>query len=129
VTDDARARGEKTRRAVLGNAHVDASQAKANAYSSDFVDYITENIWGDVWSRPGLELKTRSMIVIAVTAALGRLDELELHLRGSLNTGLSRDEIKELLLQVGAYAGAPAANSAFKIAARIFAEADAKVTP
>jgi 4-carboxymuconolactone decarboxylase len=129
VSDDARARGEKTRRSVLGDAHVDASQAKANAYSRDFVDYITENIWGDVWSRPGLDLKTRSMIVIAVTAALGRLDELELHLRGSLNTGLSRDEIKELLLQVGAYAGAPAANSAFKIAARIFAEADAKVTP
>ena len=113
-------RGLAVRRAVLGDAHVDASMENATDFTRDFQHYLTEN----VWTRPGLERKTRSMLVIAITAALGRLEELELHLRASRNTGVTRDEVKELLLQVGAYAGVPAANTAFKIAAKVYRQID-----
>jgi len=117
-------RGLAVRRAVLGDAHVDASTENATDFTRDFQHYLTENVWGDIWTRPGLERKTRSMLVIAITAALGRLEELELHLRASRNTGVTRDEVKELLLQVGAYAGVPAANTAFKIAAKVYRQID-----
>jgi 4-carboxymuconolactone decarboxylase len=117
-------RGLAVRRAVLGDAHVDASMENATDFTRDFQHYLTENVWGDIWTRPGLERKTRSMLVIAITAALGRLEELELHLRASRNTGVTRDEVKELLLQVGAYAGVPAANTAFKIAAKVYRQID-----
>jgi len=117
-------RGLAVRRAVLGDAHVNASMENATDFTRDFQHYLTENVWGDIWTRPGLERKTRSMLVIAITAALGRLEELELHLRASRNTGVTRDEVKELLLQVGAYAGVPAANTAFKIAAKVYRQID-----
>jgi 4-carboxymuconolactone decarboxylase len=122
-------RGMAVRRAVLGDAHVDASMENATDFTRDFQRYLTENVWGDIWTRPGLERKTRSMLVIAITAALGRLEELELHLRASRNTGVTRDEVKELLLQVGAYAGVPAANTAFKIAAKVYRQIDEERGP
>ena len=122
-------RGMAVRRAVLGDAHVDASMENATDFTRDFQRYLTENVWGDIWTRPGLERKTRSMLVIAITAALGRLEELELHLRASRNTGITRDEVKELLLQVGAYAGVPAANTAFKIAAKVYRQIDEERGP
>ena len=122
-------RGLAVRRAVLGDAHVDASMENATDFTRDFQHYLTENVWGDIWTRPGLERKTRSMLVIAITAALGRLEELELHLRASRNIGVTRDEVKELLLQVGAYAGVPAANTAFKIAAKVYRQIDEEQGP
>jgi 4-carboxymuconolactone decarboxylase len=122
-------RGMAVRRAVLGDAHVDASMENATDFTRDFQRYLTENVWGDIWTRPGLERKTRSMLVIAITAALGRLEELELHLRASRNIGVTRDEVKELLLQVGAYAGVPAANTAFKIAAKVYRQIDEEQGP
>jgi 4-carboxymuconolactone decarboxylase len=115
-------RGLAMRRAVLGDAHVDAALAATTPFTRDFQAYITENVWGDIWTRPGLDTRTRSMLTIAMLAALGRTDELELHLRATPNTGVTLDEVKEILLQVGAYAGVPAANAAFRIAAAVARE-------
>ena len=121
-------RGMAVRRAVLGDRHVDASLEAATDFTRDFQRYLTENVWGEIWTRPGLERKTRSMLTIAITASLGRLEELELHMRASRNTGVSRDEMRELLLHVAAYAGVPAANTAFKIAAKVYRESDAETS-
>ncbi|NNN12453.1 MAG: 3-oxoadipate enol-lactonase [Acidimicrobiaceae bacterium] len=109
-------RGSKIRRMVLGNSFVENSLANANDFSRPLQEMITNFAWGSVWSRPGLDLRSRSIATVAVLAALGRLDELELHVRGALNNGLSEAEISEVLLQVAVYAGIPAANTAFKIA-------------
>lgn len=114
--------GLAVRRATLGEAHVARSMANATPLDAAFQDWITANIWGRVWTRHGLTRHQRSMLVLAVTAAMGKAEEFELHLRGSRNTGVTNDEIAELLLQVGAYAGAPAANSAIKIAKRVLSE-------
>jgi 4-carboxymuconolactone decarboxylase len=115
----------KVRRAVLGDAHVDRSIARRNAFNEEFQDFITRYAWGEVWTRPGLPRHTRSLIVIAITVALGRTEELKLHVRAAASNGVSRDEIKEVLLQCAVYAGVPAANTAFHLAQEVFAEVDA----
>ena len=108
--------GMRVRREVLGDAHVDRAEAGKTAFTADFQDYLTHCAWGEVWTRPGLDRRTRSCITIAMLAALGHLEELKLHLRGALNNGVSVEEIREVLLQAAVYAGVPAANSAFRVA-------------
>jgi 4-carboxymuconolactone decarboxylase len=118
--------GMQTRRAVLGDAWVDRANANIDDFNRDFQAYITESCWNDVWNRPGLPRKTRSIIVLSITIALRHWDEFRLHLGGALNNGLTREEIKEVLLQSAVYAGVPAANHAFKEARAFFAELDGK---
>jgi 4-carboxymuconolactone decarboxylase len=124
MPDESFERGMLVRRAVLGEEHVARAQANATELTRDFQELITRYCWGEVWTRPGLERKTRSMLVIAMTAALGRLEELRLHIRGARNTGVTRDEVREVLLQVAIYAGVPAANSAFAQAVAVYREMD-----
>ena len=118
--DDQRRRdqGMSVRRAVLGDAHVDQATAAATELTADFQDLITRYAWGEIWSRPGLDRRTRSCITLAMLAALGHEEELAMHVRAARRIGLSADEIKEVLLQVAVYAGVPAANRAFKVAQR-----------
>jgi 4-carboxymuconolactone decarboxylase len=113
--------GMKVRREILGDAHVDASLAKRDAFSNDFQDLITRYAWGEIWSRPGLPRQTRSLITIAMLVALNRDEELRMHLRAALKNGVTHDEIREALLQSAIYCGVPAANSAFRIAQEVFA--------
>jgi len=113
--------GMKTRREVLGDAHVDASLAQRDAFSNDFQDFITRYAWGEIWSRPGLPRQTRSLLTIAMLVALHRDEELRMHLRAAIKNGVTRDEIREALLQSAIYCGVPAANSAFRIAQEVFA--------
>jgi 4-carboxymuconolactone decarboxylase len=112
------------RRAVLGDAHVDRAEANKTAFDADFQQFITETAWGSVWTRPGLDRKTRHLITIAMLAALGKENELALHIRATRQTGVTPDEVKEVLLQVAVYAGIPAANTAVAIAKKIYAELD-----
>lgn len=122
--DDAAAKGMAVRTAVLGVAHVARATAKATPFDSDFQRYITEHVWGTIWTREGLDRRTRSMLTIAMLAALGHGDELKLHIRATRNTGVDRDTVKEILLQTAVYAGVPAANTAFRIARETYAEMD-----
>ena len=117
--------GMKTRRAVLGDAHVDRSLAKIDAFNDEFQDLITRYAWGEIWTRPGLPRHTRSLLTIGLMVALNRGEELKLHIRAAFNNGVTRDEIKEVLLQCAIYAGVPAANSAFHMAEEVFAQLDA----
>ena len=117
--------GMATRRAVLGNAHVDAANARKTPFDADFQSFITEGAWGSVWSRPGLSKRERSMITIALLAALGHDEEVAMHVRATENTGCSPDDIKEALLHVAVYAGVPAANRAFKVAKEELAKREA----
>jgi 3-oxoadipate enol-lactonase/4-carboxymuconolactone decarboxylase len=117
-----RAAGEAVRREVLGDAHVDRSHASADALTADFQDLITRNAWGEVWTRPGLDRRTRSAITITALVANNHTHELALHLRGALRNGLTPDEIKEILLHTAVYCGAPAANAAFRVAQQVLAE-------
>ena len=117
--------GEKVRRAVLGDAHVDQSLAKRNAFNEPFQDLVTRHAWGEIWSRPGLPRHTRSLLTLAMLVALNRTEELRIHLRGAANNHVTREEIQELLLQTAVYCGVPAANSAFRLAEQVFAEMDA----
>ena len=123
--DDAeRARqGMAIRRAVVGDAHVDRATAAATAFTEPFQDFITRYAWGEIWSRPGLSRAERSIVTLAVLAALQHEDELALHVRAALGNGLSPEQIREVLLQVAVYAGVPAANHAFRVAAQALAEA------
>ncbi|GAN78448.1 4-carboxymuconolactone decarboxylase [Acidisphaera rubrifaciens] len=121
-------KGLEVRRAVLGAEYVDASLARANDFNAAFQQLTTEHAWGDIWTRPGLPRKTRSMLCIAMLTALGRPAELRLHLRGALNNGVTRDEIKEILLQTAIYCGVPASLDAFKVASELFAEMDGAKT-
>lgn len=114
--------GMKIRREVLGDAHVDRAEANKTDFDADFQQFITETAWGSVWSRPGLERKTRHLLTLAMLAALGKENELAMHLRATPNTGVTPAEVKELLLQVAVYAGIPAANSAMAIAKKVYAE-------
>lgn len=111
--------GMRVRRAVLGDAHVDRAQAATTAFDEPFQRFIVETAWGGVWAREGLDRQTRSLITIAVLAALGHHEELALHLRASRNTGATAEQIREALLHVAVYAGVPAANSAFALAKRL----------
>lgn len=117
--------GMQVRRAVLGNAHVDRAQANRTPFTGDFQDLITRYAWGEIWTRPGLPRHTRSLMTICMMVALNREEELKLHLRAASNNGVTRDEIKEALLQTAIYCGVPAANSAFALAQKVFAEMDA----
>ena len=114
--------GMATRRAVLGDAHVDAAVACTTEFTAPFQDFITRVAWGDIWSRPGLDRRTRSAITLAALTALGREGELELHVRAALRNGLSPTEIGEVLLHTSVYAGVPAANRAFAIADEVLRE-------
>ncbi|WP_332685019.1 4-carboxymuconolactone decarboxylase [Bosea sp. (in: a-proteobacteria)] len=118
--------GLKTRRAVLGDAHVDKATAGITEFSRDFQEFITRTAWNDIWNRPGLTRRERSLIVLSITVALGAWGEFRLHVRAALNNGLTQGDIKELLIQAGVYAGVPAANHAFKEAASVFAEIEAE---
>lgn len=118
--------GMTIRRAVLGDAHVDRAEANKTAFDADFQRYITEGAWGSVWSRPGLTRRERSLLTIALLAALGHENELAMHVRAARNTGATVDDIKETLLHVAVYAGVPAANAAVAVAKRTFAEMEAQ---
>jgi 4-carboxymuconolactone decarboxylase len=119
---DRYAEGMAVRRAVLGDAHVDRAIAGTDAFTADFQELVTRYAWGEVWSRDGLDRRTRSCIALAILAALRCDEELALHVRAAVRNGLGPDEIKEVLLQVAVYAGVPAANTAFAIAQRVLAE-------
>ncbi|MEU1755473.1 4-carboxymuconolactone decarboxylase [Micromonospora matsumotoense] len=108
--------GMTVRRQVLGDAHVDRAVAGTDAFTADFQDFITRYAWGEVWTRPGLDRRTRSCITLAVLATLHHDEELAMHVRAALGNGLSEQEVAEVLLQVGVYAGVPAANRAFTVA-------------
>ena len=122
--DTTQERGMKVRREVLGDEHVDAAISRTTSFTADFQDLITRYAWGEIWSRPGLDRRTRSCITLMALLALGRLEELELHVRAALRNGLSQDEIKEVILHGAVYCGVPAANSAFAVAQRVLAGQD-----
>jgi 4-carboxymuconolactone decarboxylase len=122
MTSDARRIGEVVRREVLGDAHVDASFAAADEFTGDFQELITTYAWGEIWGRDGLDRRMRSAITLAMLASLRHEHEFALHVRAAIRNGLTRDEIKEILMQVAIYGGVPAANTAFAIARRVFAE-------
>ncbi len=126
MSDESYEIGRTIRRSVLGDAHVDRAEVNKTAFDADFQRFITETAWGDIWSRPGLDRKTRHLLTIVMLAALGKENELALHVRATPNTGVTPDELKEAFLQVAVYAGVPAANSAFAIAKKVFAELDQK---
>jgi 4-carboxymuconolactone decarboxylase len=118
VDDQERAAaGMRTRREVLGDEHVDRAVASTTDFTAPFQDFITRYAWGELWNRPGLTRPERSMITLAMLAALGRDEELVLHLRAAVRNGLTPEEIREVLMQVAVYAGVPAANRAFALAA------------
>ena len=121
---EALASGMKVRRGVLGDAHVDRATAAMTEFDAPFQELITKLAWGGVWSRPGLQLRERSLITISLLAALGHDEEVAMHVRAAENTGASREDIAEALLHVAIYAGVPAANRAFKVAKKVFAERD-----
>jgi 4-carboxymuconolactone decarboxylase len=126
---DERERYEKgltVRRAALGDAHVDRSLKNRNDFNEDFQNLITRYAWGEIWTRPGLPRKTRSLLTIAMLVALNRPDEFRLHLRAALTNGVTKDEIKEALLHAAIYCGVPGANSAFHAAQEVFSEPKAK---
>jgi 4-carboxymuconolactone decarboxylase len=118
--------GMATRRAVLGDSHVNRAEAGATAFDKPFQDLITEAAWGHVWSRPTLTHRERSIVTIALLAALGQDEEVAMHVRATTNTGASRDDVCEALLHVAIYAGVPAANHAIKIAKQTFEQMDAE---
>jgi 4-carboxymuconolactone decarboxylase len=120
--DDVHGRGMEVRREVLGDAHVDRAIESTTAFTADFQDFITRYAWGEIWSRPGLDRKTRSCITLALLVALGRDHEVAMHVRAALRNGVTVDEIKEVLLHTAVYAGVPAANSAFATAQQVLAE-------
>ena len=119
-------KGLAVRRAVLGDAHVDRSLAGRDGFSTEFQDFITRYAWGEIWTRPGLERKTRSFLVLAICASLGRWEEFRLHVRAGLTRGgFTQDDLKEVLMQTAIYAGVPAGNTAFAEAAAVMKEIEA----
>jgi 4-carboxymuconolactone decarboxylase len=116
--------GMKVRRAVLGDDHVDRAMAAMTDFNRDFQDFITRNAWGEIWTRPSLPRHTRSLLTLAMMVALNRGEEFRMHVKAAFNNGVTRDQIKEVLLQSAVYCGVPAANSAFHIAADVFREMD-----
>ena len=117
--DEIHERGMEVRRAVLGDAHVDRAVERTTPFTESFQDLITRYAWGEIWSRPGIDHRTRSCITLTALVALGREHELEMHVRAALRNGLTPDEIGEVLLQCAVYCGVPAANGAFAIAQRV----------
>ena len=119
---DAFGRGMTVRRAVLGSEHVDRANAGITDFNREFQDLITRYAWGEIWTRPGLDRKTRSCMVLTAMMALGHWDEFRMHTRAAFNNGLSEAEIKEVILQAAIYCGVPVANHAFREAAAVFKE-------
>jgi 4-carboxymuconolactone decarboxylase len=117
--------GMEVRREVLGDEHVDRAVRSTTAFNAEFQDLITRYAWGEIWTRPGLPRHTRSLLTLALMVALNRNEEFSMHVRASANNGVTRDEIKETLLQCAIYCGVPAANTAFQLAQKVFAEMDA----
>ncbi|MFT5539644.1 MAG: 4-carboxymuconolactone decarboxylase [Alphaproteobacteria bacterium] len=122
--DERRKQGMAVRRSVLGDAHVDRAEKNKTDFNADFQDFITRGAWGEVWSRPGLDKRTRSLLTIAMLIALNREAELSMHLRAAANTGVSRADIKEVLMQSALYCGLPAANGAIHLAEEVFDTAE-----
>jgi 4-carboxymuconolactone decarboxylase len=122
--DERKSQGMAVRRAVLGEEHVDRAVANTTEFTEPFQDFITRYAWGDVWSRPGLTRAERSIVTLTVLAALQHEGELDMHVKAALRNGLTREQIQEVLLQVGVYAGVPTANRAFAIASRALADWD-----
>ena len=116
--------GMAVRRQVLGDAHVDRASAQMTEFDADFQTFITEGAWGSVWARPHFTKRERSIVTIALLAALGQDEEVAMHVRATRNTGASREDIREALLHVAVYAGVPAANHAFKIVKRAYEDMD-----
>ncbi len=112
-------RGLATRRAVLGDAYVDQALAKATPFSEPLQELVTRHAWGNTWQRPGLDLRTRSIVTVSMLVALGRMHELKIHLRGALNNGVTKTELQEILLHASVYCGFPAAVDAFRAAAEV----------
>ncbi|QCP51927.1 4-carboxymuconolactone decarboxylase [Trinickia violacea] len=121
--------GMKVRRAVLGDAHVDRSLENRTELTTEFQNFISRYAWGEIWTREGLPRHTRSLLTIAMMVALNRGEELAMHIRAAKNNGVTRDEIKEVLLQTAIYCGVPAANSAFHLADKVFRDEDAGEAP
>ncbi len=119
MSDSTHEQGMKVRREVLGDEHVDRAIERTTEHTADFQDFITRYAWGEIWTRPGLDRRTRSCITLTALVALGRFEELELHIRAARRNGLTPEEIKEVLLQCAVYCGVPAANSAFAVFQRV----------
>jgi 4-carboxymuconolactone decarboxylase len=124
MNDDLFTIGLANRRAVLGSSHVDASLAAATEFSRDLQEYVTQYCWGDVWNREGLSFRDRSIVNLGMLTALNRGHEFKVHVRGALNNGVTRDEIKEVLMQSAFYCGGPAALESFRLAQEVFATMD-----
>jgi 4-carboxymuconolactone decarboxylase len=122
MSDDSYEEGMRVRREVLGDEHVDRALERATPFTEPFQEFITRHAWGSVWTRPGLDRRMRSAITVAVLTALGREQELELHLRAAVRNGLTESELAEILIHTAVYAGVPAANSAFATAQRVLNE-------
>ena len=122
MTDTTYEKGQAIRRAVLGDSHVDRSAKAATELDADFQEFITKTAWGSIWAREHLTRRERSMLTIAMLASLGHLEELALHLKATANTGTSMADVREVLMQVAVYAGIPAANAAFRVAKKHYAE-------
>jgi 4-carboxymuconolactone decarboxylase len=120
-------RGLELRREVLGNGYVDHALAAATEFTRPIQEYVTETCWGDVWSRPGLDRRTRSLVNLAMLTALNRMTEFGAHVRGARRNGCTEQEIQEVLLQTAAYCGAPAALEAFRMAEKVLSELDAEI--
>jgi 4-carboxymuconolactone decarboxylase len=123
MSDDAYERGIAIRKAILGDEHVARAQANTTAFDQDFQRFITEVAWGNVWSRPGLDRRSRHLITLAMLAALDKHDELAMHIAATVRTGVQLEELKEVFLQVAVYAGVPSANAAFALAKRVLGDA------
>jgi 4-carboxymuconolactone decarboxylase len=119
--------GMKTRREVLGDIHVDKAEANKTDFDKDFQEYITNSAWGAIWSRPHLTKRERSLITIAILTALGMEEELAMHIRATQNTGATEQDVKEVLMHTGVYAGVPRTNGAMKIAKKIYADLENKI--
>jgi 4-carboxymuconolactone decarboxylase len=128
VDDETYQRGKKVREAVLGQAHAARTAKNRTSFNADFQDFLMEYAWGEIWSRPGLDIKLRSMLTIAMLVAMGRMEELKLHIRATRNNGVSREEVKEIMMHAAIYAGVPLAFGAFQIAAQLFDEMDKEST-
>ncbi len=124
MTESPYGRGMAVRREVLGDSYVEQAAARTTDFTRDFQTLVTEFAWGTIWTRPGLDRRSRSMITLTALIARGRDEELALHIRAALRNGLSREEIKEVLLQTAVYCGLPDANAAFRIAQGVFEQAD-----
>lgn len=129
MADSTHERGMRVRREVLGNEHVDAAVRRTTEFTADFQDLITRYAWGEIWTRPGLDRRTRSCITLTALVALGRHDELAMHVRAALRNGLTENEIKEVLLQTAVYCGVPAANAAFSVAQKVLEDLATKRNP